>query len=105
MEYLEEHTRSTADWRKFIPYTPAEKAARSPMKISATEFRRTIWEPGVGEGGIFGEYLEHDRTLLPYITAGEDGRYRRSWNNNKHLPPCAHPWPARHPPRARRPRL
>ncbi|GBE57562.1 NAD-dependent dihydropyrimidine dehydrogenase subunit PreT [bacterium BMS3Abin01] len=97
LDYLKELTRSPADWRKFIAYTPAEKAARSPMKISTPEFRRTVWEPGVGEGGIFGEYLEHDRTLLPYITTGEDRRYRPSWNNNKYLPPCAHACPSRIP--------
>jgi NADPH-dependent glutamate synthase beta subunit-like oxidoreductase/NAD-dependent dihydropyrimidine dehydrogenase PreA subunit len=97
MEYLEELTRDPGDWRKLIAYTPAEKAARSPMKMSTQEFRRTVWEPGVGEGGIFGEYIDHDQSLLPYITTGKDRRWRPSWNNNKYLPPCAHACPSRIP--------
>ncbi len=97
MEYLDELTRSPDDWRKLIAYTPAEKAARQPLKMSTVEFRRQVWEPEVGEGGIFGEYLDHDRTLLPYITTGEDRRFRPAWNNNKYLPPCASACPSRIP--------
>ena len=97
MPYLGELTRSPKDWKKLIAYTPAEKAERKGMKISTTAFRAQTWEPTVGKGGIFGEYLDHDQTLLPYITTGENRRFRPVWNHQKYLPPCAYACPSRIP--------
>jgi len=97
MDHLEELTRSAEDWKKLIAYTPAEKAEKRGRKIPMAEFRETVWEKGVGKGGIFGEYLEHDPTLLPYITNGENRRFRPVWNNDRYLPPCAYSCPSRIP--------
>ncbi|MEJ2184076.1 MAG: FAD-dependent oxidoreductase [Nitrospirota bacterium] len=88
-QYLEELTRSKDDWRKLIAYTPREKARRKAMPMASSEFRASVWEKEVGEGGIFGPYLTHERTILPYVTTGEDRRNRPVWNNEKYLPPCA----------------
>ncbi len=93
MEYYEELTSDRKAWRKLIPYTAQERAKRKPFKMSITEFRNSIWEPGVGQGGIFAEYLNHPRTVLPYITTGEDRRYRPVWNNYKYAPPCEYACP------------
>ncbi|RMG02827.1 MAG: 4Fe-4S dicluster domain-containing protein [Nitrospirae bacterium] len=88
MEYYEELTSSRDAWKKLVPYTAQERAKRPEFKMSVTEFRQNIWEEGVGKGGIFGEYLTHPQTVLPYITTGEDRRYRPVWNNQKYSPPC-----------------
>lgn len=96
-EYLDALTRSRDDWKKLIAFTPAERAERHGLKETLPDFRARVWEAGVGKGGIFGEYLDHDQTLLPYITAGEDRRFRPVWNNEKYLPPCAYACPSRIP--------
>ena len=93
-DYLRELTRDRGDWRKLIAYTPAEKAERTGLKLSLEEFRERVWEPGVGKGGIFGEYIDHPQTILPYITTGEDRRRRPVWMNEKYLPPCAYACPS-----------
>ena len=94
MDHLEELTRSPADWKKLIAFTPAEREARRGPRMTAAEFRRRVWEPEVGAGGIFGEYLEHEPTILPYVTTGADRRFKPVWNNEKYLPPCAHACPS-----------
>ncbi len=96
-EYLNELTRSQAEWKKFIAYTPQEKRARRWFKMSTSDFRNNYWEKEVGEGGIFGPYLEHDRTILPYITTGNDRRNKPVWANEKYLPPCAYNCPTHIP--------
>jgi NADPH-dependent glutamate synthase beta subunit-like oxidoreductase/glutamate synthase domain-containing protein 3/NAD-dependent dihydropyrimidine dehydrogenase PreA subunit len=96
-KYLKELTRDRGDWQKLIALTPAEKAERKGARMSTTEFRETIWEPGVGKGGIFGEYLDHPQTILPYVTEGEDRRFKPMWYNEKYLPPCAYACPSRIP--------
>jgi NADPH-dependent glutamate synthase beta subunit-like oxidoreductase/NAD-dependent dihydropyrimidine dehydrogenase PreA subunit len=93
MEYYEELTRSRDEWKKLIPYTAEERAKRRPFKMSIAEFRSKIWEPGVGKGGIFAEYLNHPMTVLPYITTGADRRYKPVWNNQKYIPPCEYTCP------------
>ncbi len=88
LDYLSELTRAAADWRKLIAYTPAEKKQRSGQRLSTWEFRRSHWEPAVGRGGIFGEMIDQPFTLLPFITTGQDRRFKPVWNNEKQLPPC-----------------
>jgi NADPH-dependent glutamate synthase beta subunit-like oxidoreductase/glutamate synthase domain-containing protein 3/NAD-dependent dihydropyrimidine dehydrogenase PreA subunit len=93
MSYYEELTRSSGDWKKLIAYTPQEKMKRRPLKMSASEFRKNVWEKGVGQGGIFAEYLDHDLTILPYITTAKDRRNKPVWANEKYAPPCAYACP------------
>ncbi len=97
MDHLEELTTGRSQWRKLIVLTAAEKEERRGFKMSTTQFRERVWEPEVGAGGIFGEYIEHPRTILPYITTGEDRRFRPVWYNDKYLPPCAYACPSRIP--------
>jgi len=93
-DHLKELTGDRGAWQKLIALTPQEKAERKGARMSAAEFRETVWEPGVGKGGIFGEYIEHPRTILPYVTTGEDRRYKPVWFNEKYLPPCAYACPS-----------
>ncbi len=93
MEYYEELTRSPKDWKKLIAYTPEERRARRWFKIPISEFRKNYWEKEVGAGGIFAEYLDHERTLLPYITTGRDRRFKPVWANERYAPPCAYACP------------
>jgi len=95
--YYEELTRSTDDWKKFIAYTPQERRAKRWVKISTSDFRKSTWEQEVGQGGIFAEYLNHELTLLPYITTGKDRRNKPVWSNEKYAPPCAYACPTHIP--------
>jgi NADPH-dependent glutamate synthase beta subunit-like oxidoreductase/glutamate synthase domain-containing protein 3/ferredoxin len=91
-------TKDQGAWKKLIAYTPAEKAkAKGKLKMGLTEFRLNVWEKEVGKGGMFGAYLTHDRSVVPYITNGEDRRWKPSWKNDKYLPPCAYACPSRIP--------
>jgi NADPH-dependent glutamate synthase beta subunit-like oxidoreductase/glutamate synthase domain-containing protein 3/NAD-dependent dihydropyrimidine dehydrogenase PreA subunit len=96
-EYYEELTRDIKDWKKLIAYTPAERVARKKRPMSMAEFRTQRWEDAVGRGGIFGPYLNHPQTLVPYVATGEDRRSRPIWANDKYLPPCAATCPSRIP--------
>lgn len=93
MSYYEELTRSSQDWKKLMAYTPQEKMARKKLHMSTTEFRKNSWEKAVGPGGIFAEYLDHDLTILPYITTGKERRNKPLWANEKYSPPCAYACP------------
>lgn len=95
--YYDELTRSQNEWNKLIAYTPAEKKALAKRKMSSSEFRKNVWEKGVGGGGIFAEYITHDRSVLPYVTTGENRRNKPLWNNEKYQPPCAYNCPTHIP--------
>jgi NADPH-dependent glutamate synthase beta subunit-like oxidoreductase/glutamate synthase domain-containing protein 3 len=98
MSFHEELTRDMTAWKKLIAYTPAEKAkAKGKLKMGLTEFRLNVWEKEVGKGGMFGAYLTHDRSILPYVTTGEERRWKPSWKNDQYLPPCAYACPSRIP--------
>ncbi len=93
-----ELTKDITAWKKLISFTPAEKAkAKGKLKMGLTEFRMNVWEKEVGKGGMFGAYLTHDRSVLPYITTGEERRWMPVWKNDKYLPPCAYACPSRIP--------
>ena len=98
MSHYEELTKDMSAWKKFIAFTPAEKnKAKGKLKMGLTEFRLNMWEKEVGKGGMFGAYLTHDRSVLPYITTGEERRWKPEWKNDKYLPPCAYACPSRIP--------
>ncbi len=96
--YYEELTKDMGAWKKLISFTPAEKAkAKGKLKMSLTDFRLSVWEKEVGKGGMFGAYLTHDRSVLPYVTNGEERRWKPVWKNDQYLPPCAYACPSRIP--------
>jgi NADPH-dependent glutamate synthase beta subunit-like oxidoreductase/glutamate synthase domain-containing protein 3/NAD-dependent dihydropyrimidine dehydrogenase PreA subunit len=96
--HCEELTKDITAWKKLIAYTPAEKAkAKGKLKMGLTEFRLNVWEKEVGKGGMFGAYLTHDRSVLPYITTGEERRWKPLWKNDQYLPPCAFACPSKIP--------
>ena len=98
MSHFAELTQDINTWKKLIAFTPAEKAkAKGKLKMGLTDFRLNMWEKEVGKGGMFGAYLTHDRSVLPYITTGEERRWMPTWKNDKYLPPCAYACPSRIP--------
>jgi NADPH-dependent glutamate synthase beta subunit-like oxidoreductase/glutamate synthase domain-containing protein 3/NAD-dependent dihydropyrimidine dehydrogenase PreA subunit len=98
MSHYKELTKDMNAWKKFISFTPAEKIkAKGKLKMGLTEFRLNVWEKEVGKGGMFGAYLTHDRSVLPYITTGEERRWMPVWKNDQYLPPCAYACPSRIP--------
>lgn len=92
-----ELTRSADDWKKLIAYTPQEKKTMRWSKMPMADFRQTMWEKEVGHGGIFAEYLDHELSLLPYITTGKDRRNKPVWENEKYSPPCVYNCPTHIP--------
>jgi NADPH-dependent glutamate synthase beta subunit-like oxidoreductase/glutamate synthase domain-containing protein 3/NAD-dependent dihydropyrimidine dehydrogenase PreA subunit len=95
--HYQELTRSSEEWKKFVAYTPQEKRARRWFKMSTSDFRTDIWEKEVGQGGIFAEYLDHEMTVLPYVTTGTERRNKPLWSNEKYDPPCAYACPTHIP--------
>jgi glutamate synthase domain-containing protein 3 len=100
-EYLKELSSSQKEWKKLIPYAAHERAKRRPFRMSVADFRRDIWETGIGKGGMFADYIDHPMTILPYITTGEDRRLKPVWNNFKYTPPCEFGCPSYIPTRQR----
>ncbi|MDA8169980.1 MAG: FAD-dependent oxidoreductase [Nitrospiraceae bacterium] len=96
-EYYKELTKDINDWRKFVAHTPQEKAKLKKVKVAVGDFAKDVWEKEVGEGGIFAPYLNHERSLLPYITTGENRRNKPVWANGKYSPPCAYNCPTHIP--------
>ncbi len=94
LEHYDELAGTMDEWKKLVPYTAQERAKRKPFKMSIREFRSGTWEAGVGQGGIFAEYLTHPLTVLPYITTGADRRFKPVWNNMKYTPPCEYGCPS-----------
>ena len=98
MGHYQELAGDRKAWRKIISYTPAAKAkAKGSLKMDLTDFRVNVWEKAVGRGGMFGAYLTHDRSVLPYVTTGEERRWKPVWKNDRYLPPCAYACPSRIP--------
>ncbi|MGD0885318.1 MAG: FAD-dependent oxidoreductase [Thermodesulfovibrionales bacterium] len=97
VSYYDEITRSSGEWKKLMAYTPQEKRERKWFRMSTADFRKDMWEREVGQGGIFAEYLNHDLTLLPYITTGRERRNKPIWANEKFAPPCAYACPTQIP--------
>ena len=88
-EYYEELTKSINDWKKVVALTPAERQARHVPPMKMKDFKINIWEKEVGKGGIFGDLIEVDDTILPFIVTGEDRRRIPKWDNRKFNAPCA----------------
>ncbi len=91
--HYNELVSSIKDWKKLVPYTAQERAKKKTFTMPVSEFRARFWKKEVGKGGIFGEYLTHPSTMLPYITTGSDRRFKPLWNNYKYAPPCEYACP------------
>ncbi|MGD9307669.1 MAG: FAD-dependent oxidoreductase [Desulfosarcina sp.] len=69
-------------------------AARSPQdkggveRRSMAEFRKTVWDARLGEGGIVGDLTDIDRSPIPLITNGDLRRFVPVWENRKFKAPC-----------------
>jgi len=94
-KYLKELTATREEWQKLLPFSPAEKAARGKGQVNMAKFRRQSWEKEVGQGGIFGDILEHPAfSTLPYITTGKNRRFEPIWQNAIKAAPCSGACPA-----------
>ncbi len=96
-DYYRELTKNRNDWKKLVAHTPAEKNALKKKARTFSDFRVSAWDKEVGEGGIFAPYLDHERSLLPYITTGTERRNKPVWANGKYNPPCAYNCPTHIP--------
>ncbi len=89
-DYYEELTKSVKDWKKVIALTPEERQARHKAPMPMHYFKTNIWEEEVGKGGIFGDLIEIDDTVLPFVVTGEYRRRVPKWDNKKFNAPCAY---------------
>ena len=96
-DFYKQLSRDRNGWKKLVAKTPAEKAAQKKQTAGIGEFAKDVWEKGVGEGGIFAPYITGERSILPYITTGEDRRNKPVWENAKYSPPCAYNCPTHIP--------
>ena len=92
-KYYDELTQDIGDWKKLVPFTPEERAEMNKPPMSMHYFRKNIWEKEVGDGGIFGDIMEVDEVVLPYIVTGEYRRRIPKWENEKFNAPCAYKCP------------
>ncbi len=97
-KYLKELTAQRDDWQKLVPFSPAEKSSRGKAQVSMAKFRRQTWEKEVGQGGIFGDILDHPPfSTLPYLTKGKHRRQEPVWKNTAKMAPCSGACPAHIP--------
>ena len=97
-ELFRELTRSPEEWKKLVALTPEERRKKKHYSVHMTEFRKKFWEREVGEGGIFAEYIDHERwTVIPYIVTGDLRRSKPVWANERYLSPCSFACPTHIP--------
>ena len=94
LSYLDELTKKRGDWHKLVALTPEERSSVGGSRLPMEKFRLDVWDQGVGKGGIVGDLLPiENRTILPYITYGEDRRFYPSWDNDRFEAPCTYNCP------------
>jgi glutamate synthase domain-containing protein 3 len=89
LSFYKSLTRSRGDWRKIVARTPQERARIAEAGMPLAAFRQNVWSKGVGSGGIFADYLDHETTILPFVANGENRLRKPRWENDQFAPPCA----------------
>ena len=83
--HYNELTKSSDDWKKLVHIHRRKNAEENGSEYPFPDFRKNMWDKDVGNGGVFAEYLNHELSLLPYITTGTDRRNRPIWANENLL--------------------
>jgi len=79
-------TAERGAWRLLVALKPQEKTGIPPRNIG--RFRREVWDPELGRGGLIGDLTDQDRSPIAVIATGEMRRFVPVWENEKYLPPC-----------------
>ena len=95
--YLEELTRNQEEWQKIIALSPEERDDMGSKRLPMEQFRLQTWDEEVGKGGIVGDLLDVEQSIIPYIVTGEDRRYYPSWDNGRFMAPCCYSCPTEIP--------
>lgn len=94
LNFLEELTRDRGEWQKIVALTPAERNDLGGGPRPMSDFRLNTWDQEVGKGGIVGELLPaEERTIIPYISYGENRRFYPTWDNDRYAAPCVYNCP------------
>ncbi len=93
LSFLDELTKNRSDWQKIIALTPQERNDLGGERLPMSKFRLETWDQEVGLGGIVGDLLTDDRSILPYITCAEDRRFYPTWDNDHYQAPCTYNCP------------
>ncbi|MBN2331668.1 MAG: FAD-dependent oxidoreductase [Deltaproteobacteria bacterium] len=96
LSYLEELSHRN-EWQKIVALSPLERGDLDKKRLPMDQFRLQTWEQEVGQGGIVGDLLDVERTIIPYIVSGDDRRQFPSWDNGRFLAPCAYSCPTEIP--------
>ncbi|MGM0453492.1 MAG: FAD-dependent oxidoreductase [Thermodesulfobacteriota bacterium] len=73
-------------WQLIAARTPKDKVVRRVRSIG--EFRESVWNKELGEGGLVGDLTDIDMSPIPVITTGELRRYVPVWENRVYAAPC-----------------
>ncbi|MCK5540474.1 MAG: FAD-dependent oxidoreductase, partial [Deltaproteobacteria bacterium] len=93
LSFLDELTKDRGDWQKIIALSPQERDDLGGNSLPMAKFRLEHWDQEVGKGGIVGDLLTDDRSILPYITFAEDRRFYPTWDNDRYQAPCTYNCP------------
>ena len=93
LSFLDELTKNRGDWQKIVALTPQERNDLGGNRLAMSKFRLETWDQEVGKGGIVGDLLTDDRSILPFITCAEDRRFYPTWDNDRYQAPCTYNCP------------
>ena len=74
------------EWQLIAARKPSEKVAKA--KKSMKSFHADVWDKELGKGGLIGDLVDFDRSLVPLITTGDLRRFVPNWENRKYAAPC-----------------
>ncbi|MCP4746185.1 MAG: FAD-dependent oxidoreductase [Desulfobacteraceae bacterium] len=73
-------------WQCLLARTPQERMTQ--VRRNMQGFRTQVWEKTLGAGGLVGDLMDLDRSVIPLITRGQLRRFVPVWENNKYKAPC-----------------
>jgi len=74
------------EWQLLYARGPHEKYAKPRRSMEA--FHKEVWDSELGRGGLIGDLVDFDTSLIPLITTGFLRRYVPVWENRKFAAPC-----------------
>ncbi|MCF8110607.1 MAG: FAD-dependent oxidoreductase [Desulfobacteraceae bacterium] len=73
-------------WQMISARGPGDKVVSKIRSIS--EFRRSVWNKELGEGGLVGDLTDMDMSPVPVVATGIFRSFVPVWENRFYTPPC-----------------
>lgn len=74
------------DWGLIAARSAREKTGAGLRSMS--DFRKSVWDRELGQGGLIGDLTTLDRRPIPLIPTGDLRRFTPVWANRVYLAPC-----------------